>query len=433
MDAPVLVRLRLRGSAIAADAGASLASRVLGYGLSLGATVVAARALGADGKGLLSLGTALSGLVAVVVGLGLGTGVTIGVRQGWLAPRRALMLLVPYALLVAIAAVVVSAFSGPTVVPLPSTAYAVASAAAIGGLLLADSTGGLLQGMGAVASGMWVRQSVGLGQSVIAIVLVASGSRDVLGILVAFAAWAWCCALAGCVVAWTRSAGVLSTNGGWAARLIGVGLRTQAIWILLLLNYRLDMVLLGALGSVADVGTYSVAVGFSEVAWFGTNAIVAVLLPHLAGLDAETARARSARAFRYSVATTVVLSGVILIGLSAVAVVVFGPAFAVTPVAFEALIPGLIMLAGFKVLATFAIATGQTRAATMLTLIGVIVNVVANVALIPLLGSVGAAAASSISYSLVSVLAIVWFLRTSQFRLGELVPLPTRESAGVAR
>jgi O-antigen/teichoic acid export membrane protein len=127
------------------------------------------------------------------------------------------------------------------------------------------------------------------------------------------------------------------------------------------------------------------------------------------------------------------LAGSLAVGLSVLAVPVFGPAFRTTPLAFNWLVPGLITLAGFKVLATFAIATGQTRPATIFAGIGVAANVTANVVLIPSFGSVGAAAASSISYSFISVLAIWWFLRTGQFRLEELVSLRGRTAAAPVR
>jgi O-antigen/teichoic acid export membrane protein len=304
--------------------------------------------------------------------------------------------------------------------------YAVVAASSIGGLLLADYSGGLLQGIGEVTAGMWVRQAVGIGWSIVAICLLLAGVSDPMPILAGMAGWAWACAGAGCVMVVRRPSAAPRVTGVWLGRLTIVGARTQVIFILLMLNYRLDMALLAALGSVADVGVYSIAVGFSELAWFGVNALGAVLLPHLASAGEGVAATRTASAIRLSIGSTAVLSGLVALGLWVAAVPLFGAGFQQSTAAFVALAPGLVAFAGFKILATYSIAIRCTRPITLMALGGVVLNVAANLLLIPRFGSVGAALSSSVSYGVVSILATVWFSRRSGLGLSDtFVPAPS--------
>ncbi len=389
--------------------------------------VAVSRALGPEGKGTLSLATAIPGIMALVFGMGIGTALTIGARERWLPVRFAAGAITLYAVFVgfgfaAIAWLWVSGASGGG----PSPAIVLAATASIGGLLLADAAGGLLQGIGRVRAGMWLRQAVGLGQSTTAIVLILFGVPVVLPILVAIALWTWGCGGAGIVLIYRApSTDRRVARDRWWAKLVQVGIRSQFIWILLMLNYRQDVALLGALGSVADVGVYSVAVGFSEVAWFGVNALVGVLLPHLSAVEPNLAAARAARSIRASIAATLALSLVVLLGSYMLAARIFGEGFARTDVVFAALIPGLVTLAAFKIVAVYAVASRRVRVPAGLAAFGLLLNLGCNFLLIPPLGSLGAGISSSVSYSVIAFGALVWFIRTTAIRPGDVL-LPTQ-------
>ncbi|MGD0247562.1 MAG: oligosaccharide flippase family protein [Candidatus Limnocylindrales bacterium] len=413
-------------STLTRDVLKSGASRVLAYGVSLVSVVLVSRAMGPAGKGAISLGTAIPGITAILFGLGLGTSTTMGLRERWLDHRWALMTVTLYAMAAGTASVALGVlYLGVTAGGDGyGLAIAVATAAPVGALLLTDYCGGLLQGAGAVSGGMWLRQSVGIGQSAIAIILIVFGARDPLPILIGMAIWAWGCGVVGCVLVLSSPCTSTAEAGrGWLRRMIRVGIQAQAVSALLLLNYRLDMVLLGLLGSVAQVGIYSVAVGFSEVAWFGVNALAAVLLPHISGVDSSVACTRTASAARLAIASTMLLSAAVAIGLELLVVPVFGIGFRQSTPSFLAITPGLITFALFKCLSLYGIATHQMRAVSSLAAVGLALNVCANLVLIPRMGSIGAALSSSISYSATSILAAAWFLHGTGLGFRALIPL----------
>jgi O-antigen/teichoic acid export membrane protein len=421
-----------RAGSISRDARISGVSRILGYGLSLASAVVVSRSLGPSGKGILALGTAIPGLLAIIAGLGLGTAVTVAVREGWIPQRGVLLLLLAYSSALTAIAVALS-MSSAVVLALGFDQKAITYPAmvSIGGLVASDCCAGVLQGANRVSQGMWLRQAIGLGYSAIAFCLVLAGFRSLSGILWCMAAWSWACSLVGSVLV-LRSAGVASVESPkWAMRLLKFGVRTQAIWVLLALNYRLDMALLASLGSLNQLGVYSIAVGFTEVAWLGANALSAVLLPHLSNVEPGVAFLRAARGLRMAASSTLLFASAVGIGLWLLAVPVFGSGFAGTTVAFFALIPGLVALAAFKIVAIHEIAMHRIAQPIALAGMGVVVNVVANVLLIPRLGPVGAALSSSLSYTSIAVVAVCSFHRRSGFTLRDIL-LPSLDDLRAA-
>ena len=72
------------------------------------------------------------------------------------------------------------------------------------------------------------------------------------------------------------------------------GSKTYPANVLQFLNFRLDLFLLNALATTADVGRYSVAVSVTSVMWLLPRALSAVVFPRVAHLSAgEAARTGS--------------------------------------------------------------------------------------------------------------------------------------------
>lgn len=417
----------MKRSAFRDDAAASLLVRFIAYGIGFAAAVASSRALGASGKGALGLASSVAGMGATVLGMGLGSAYTVSIARGELRPKVAAVLVFVYSAVVTVfMLLVLKQPSAARLLHLDSQSIIVTlGGAAVGGLILADACAGILQGVGRVRLGMALRHVAGLSQSVGIIAIAALSVRSAVPYVVVVVAAAWTAGLAAVVFVLKNSA---VTSGGTYAMPLGasiyktvaLGIRTQGIWILLMLNYRVDMLLLGALRTTAEVGVYSVAVGFSEAAWLGANAIVAVLLPHVSQTSVEVTR-RAARAARVAVLLTAVSALVIGTALVAWGAAVFGSEFSISGWAFAALSPGLVMFCWYKVLATYSVGQGRVRAPAILAAIGLALNIGLNIVLIPMWGSVGAGAASSVSYSLVAIAMVVLFSRANRVSIASVV------------
>ncbi|WP_154757334.1 lipopolysaccharide biosynthesis protein [Amycolatopsis pithecellobii] len=176
------------------------------------------------------------------------------------------------------------------------------------------------------------------------------------------------------------------------------GARGQLGNLLMLVNLRLDFVVLGVLAGPAVVGVYAVASKFAELMRLPATALNYVLYPRFARLSEAGANADVRRLLRRAVAATAAMTPV-LAGASVITLpLLYGPAFR------SAVLPACILLAGLAVEGAAAVASaylcgrGRPGANSWGMGAGALVTVALDLVLIPRAGAVGAAVASSIAY-----------------------------------
>ena len=173
------------------------------------------------------------------------------------------------------------------------------------------------------------------------------------------------------------------------------------------LNYRIDQFFIAALLPPEQLGFYVIAVGLAEQLWVPTGSVANALLPHLTN-SRERAPALAAVIARHMLIWTGIaclclfaLAGVIVKTLYSAA---FGPA--VAPLRW--LLPGIFTLTIGKVLVAELIAREKIHYTLLMGVTVALVNVIGNLVLIPLYGISGAAFASSVSYTVLSFM-VIWF------------------------
>lgn len=176
------------------------------------------------------------------------------------------------------------------------------------------------------------------------------------------------------------------------------GLVAHGVLLLLLLAFRLDVIILGALATPTDVGYYSVAFNIAEVPWLAVNAYAVTLLPQLARASAPERTALCSVATRRSIHVAIVTSA-LLVGINPTLIVtLFGPEFDASVPAFLALVPGIVAFIPIKIAVTANIASGTAWGIGPVLVTAVVANVGGNLLLIPAHGATGAAGASSVAY-----------------------------------
>lgn len=184
--------------------------------------------------------------------------------------------------------------------------------------------------------------------------------------------------------------------------------------VLIHLHERIDVFLLAALGvSAFDIGLYAAAVSVVSPLRLIPGALGTVLLPRLAGaVEADAAEFTSA-----VVRPTLLLMVLCALGLAAVGAVaiplLFGSAYAPAVVPFLVLLPGVTAVTVSRVLARYFAAIGNQRPLVFVFGGAMLANVALNLVLIPRAGILGAALASLISYGFEAVLATALFLSYS--------------------
>jgi O-antigen/teichoic acid export membrane protein len=185
---------------------------------------------------------------------------------------------------------------------------------------------------------------------------------------------------------------------------------------------RLDVLVLGGMGSPHDVGPYYAAVQVSGMALYGLNAVNTVLAPMIAerfsardlpGLQA-VARKAAHWAFAMSVLASVAFA---VVGKSVLGL--FGDEFVR---AYDSM---LVMLAGYCISASFGEVgfilsmTQYQKQAAYIMGSGVAISLVISVVLVPGLGMLGAAIATAVSIVAWRALALVFVVR--QLRLNPTI------------
>lgn len=193
------------------------------------------------------------------------------------------------------------------------------------------------------------------------------------------------------------------------------GVKAHLGSILRFLNLRLDLFLVNVLLNPTAVGFYSVSVGLAEKLWLVSQASSTVLLPRVAGETNETRR----RDFTPLVARTTlwitVLGSVALILLSKPLIVfLYTEKFLPSIGAVQALLVGIVAVSVGRILGSDIAGRGRPILNTYVGIITVMTNVILNIVWIPRHGITGAAWASTVSYTLTLMARLFLYCRLSK-------------------
>lgn len=370
--------------------------------LSLPASVLLARALGPDVKGSVDLALLLPAMITLLVNCGLGSAAAylIGSRRfpdeeiigtlGWTWLIISGLVLPTYLLLGA------TGWLGLLVPKVPGPLLLVAS------LIIPVSLGQQY-----LASVMLGRQSFITYNSI----QVLTATFNLAGILILV----WWLNLSGmgavmsfllaqCAALIFLCSRLGGAWGGWPTwrrdvfkEAMSYGVRGQAGNILQFFNYRLDVILLGYLRPLREVGLYSLAVTLAEFLWYIPNASSLVIFPRTAA-SRDEAGTFTPRVFRITGILTLVVATALALVAGPFIRLAYGAAFSDSVAPFYLLLPGVVCLGGAKVLAADLSGRGSPQYNAMAALLSLLVTLVLDFLLIPAYGAPGAAVASSVAY-----------------------------------
>ena len=186
-------------------------------------------------------------------------------------------------------------------------------------------------------------------------------------------------------------------------------------------NYRVDQLIVAALLPPAQLAFYVIAVGLAERLWILTGSVSTALLPHLTNSREKDPRLSAIIARHVMVWTGVACF--IVFALAEVAVrIMYSSAFVDAVAPLRWMLPGVFMLSVGKILVSEILAREKVYVTMWIAAAAAIMNIIGNFLLIPHMGIAGAALASSFSYSLVSLMIVWIYVRETGVPLAELVP-----------
>jgi O-antigen/teichoic acid export membrane protein len=258
-----------------------------------------------------------------------------------------------------------------------------------------------------------------------ALILVLSQiSLTTKGVVISKLATSFVIALIFVTVMWkgkliTRLATV---DGGLLKDIVKYGLKSYPGTIAQFLNYRFDFFLVAYFLSFAQVGLYALAVSWSELLFYLPDSMAMALFPAIA----------SSKSIKDSNELTVIMTKTVMIIMFVGSIFIFLIAGKLIPLLYTdkfldsihplfILLPGVIMLSVWKIVLSDLAGRGFPQYKSFSSTIGMVSNVALNIVLIPLYGINGASLATTVSYSLTAILAIYWFTKTTGTTLRQLL------------
>jgi O-antigen/teichoic acid export membrane protein len=193
----------------------------------------------------------------------------------------------------------------------------------------------------------------------------------------------------------------------------------------LLLNARLDQILVGLIASDVTLGLYAVAVNMGEVLLFLPTAIATSLLPAVARDRGDSKVDRTLRTFRS--ATILSLASIIvaaMIGDVAIPTI-FGAEYEPSVAPFLWLLPGTLGYTALSIFSNSLLGAKAPGWSSFGSVASLTVGFVLDLALIPAFGASGAAAAASAAFLAGgTTVAVLYHRHCGSFNWGEIVPTP---------
>lgn len=209
---------------------------------------------------------------------------------------------------------------------------------------------------------------------------------------------------------------------------LGYGSKAWLVSLFSFLVIRSDLVMVQYLRGAGETGQYSIAVTLADFAYLLPLVVGTVLFPKLSAMDDVEERWRLAKRWAAVVGATMAI-GVTTAPFLAASVIrlAYGPEFEPAVPALLWLLPGILFLGIETVIAQFLAASGMPRTLPLAWGGALVLNVGLNVTLLPQLGFVGAGVSSTISYGvmLLAVAAIARRVRDPE-DAPRLVPLSWR-------
>jgi O-antigen/teichoic acid export membrane protein len=396
--------------------------------MALPTSILIARALGPDGKGVLALLQLTTQMVITFLGIGLSSAALYYAGSKRASGRDGVLLALGYGLLLSVALLALYPLLGgwlaADILHLSQKQLLIVAFALIAPALVVNVVYSFVIGFGSVRAATTVVNTSLTVQLAIYGTLFATHH---LTLPVAVAVWATASvieATAYSVLAWRHCSEASIGPVGLFKRMRGYSV---VMWLSTLVGFaalRVDMFLLGYYKGSGQVGVYATAVTFAELLWFLPSALNAVIVPKVAG-EGDDALAVSLRLMRLVLPVTIA-AGLGVLGLASFAVpLLYGRDFspAIPPLAL--LLPGIIMISAATIPTAWMAGSGKPLEPTKASAVNLVTNVIANVTLIPLIGASGAALSSSISYGAAAIFITASFLRHTKVSLREaFVPRP---------
>jgi len=406
-------------------------SGILSFLLGIGTSVILARVLGPEGRGIYALAILLPSLIITFGNLGIGPATVYYVARGEFRRQEILgnnvLLSVGIGGIGVLAGLIVVLFFREKVFPGVAPGYLLLALVLVPMEVLSSYLRYVLLGAQRIKEFNYVQiaQSVlFLGFITLALLGLKAGVTG--AILAELFTWVIVDALVFRLARQVAGGVDLKPNSSYIKRATTYGIQAHLSNILGFLNYRVDMFLVNGFLGPAAVGLYAVGVVLVEKLWMVSQAASTVLFPRVAAENEEQRRKEFTPLVARTLLWTTALGALVLALLARwIVLLLYSEAFLPAVGALQALLVGIVALSAGRVLANDIAGRGFPGLNIYTGLAAVATNVVLNLLWIPRYGIVGAAWASTVSYTVSFFSNLFFYCRLSRNSWSEVV-LPQR-------
>lgn len=380
-------------------------SQVIILIFGIAGSIIVARVLGPEGKGIYSLAILLPTFIVTLTNLGISPAtIYYTAKESYdrkqIFGNNILLSLALGAASLAVSLIVILFFSESILPGLPMT-LALVGLFIIPFRLMVDNIQKIFIGMQKILTAN-ILSIIYFSLSLLFIVIALFGFRsEVLGIIIASILSLLIATLI--TVAWlykTLRGVSFSLNFPYIKSTLTYGIKAHLGNILGFLNLRADIFLVNFFINPVAVGFYSISVTIAEKLWLVSQATSTVLFPKIAAEQNEQKRKEFTPIISRTVLLITALSAFVLFFIiEQVVVLLYSTEFISSVRPLQILLPGIVAGGASRILANDIAARGKPLLNSYLSFVALVTNILLNIIWIPKFGIEGAAWATTISYS----------------------------------
>ncbi|HVN86602.1 MAG TPA: oligosaccharide flippase family protein [Candidatus Binatia bacterium] len=422
---------------VGGNAAYTLVAQVGSTILGLSTSIITARVLGPSARGIFTLVTTLPHTLSAMVKLGLAQGAVYAIRKNKVAPSKVASHL----------AITAVGLSGPVVLGAiffreqmasgfmkgAEPIYLILGLPLVPLLLIESYFYAVLQGLEyfRLANHRVIVSSLLAPSTMfIALVLCGGGLRAAiltnLALVVAMDVW---------LIATVFSLAPFRWQWDWrfAEQMLKFGVKSHLQILAQHLHMRIDVYIIAAFLTPADVAFYAIATRLAELVFNVPESLGMVVYPRQAGSSKQRVEDLTATACRHTIfVTSVAAVGLVTIGPWLIRLW-YGAAYAPVAAPLPYLVVGVIMMSVFFMFTRNFTSQNRQEVNLLSSVVALGGNFGLNIVLVPRMGIAGAGLSSAISYSLgAAILASIYF-RESGKRVRDVVVLQRSDVAEYRR
>ena len=196
--------------------------------------------------------------------------------------------------------------------------------------------------------------------------------------------------------------------------LAGKGVLYALAFVMLQLNYKVDILLLQKMAAPDQVGFYSLGVSVTEQLWLLSYAMGVVLMSRTANADDKRQMAATTALLLRTAVPAALLGALVLVfAVPFLLPVIFGKEYIPSIQVVQTIVPGIVIFMIYRITESYFAGLGKPLISVIMLIPALVLNVVLNLWWIPLYGITGAAWATNVSYTLATLLLVIFFHRYS--------------------